>query len=88
MESRTGSFEKYCRLKIPDLDLQRYFSILRAAESSKTPTKTLEEGEAVDSLKEQTKRGKVPVNKRHDNSANERCENDDREAKDSDIKKY
>ena len=54
----------------------------RAAELSKTRTKTLEEHKALDSLKEQTKRGNVSVNKRHDNSANERRENDDRDAKD------
>ena len=55
----------------------------RAAELSKTRTKTLEEHKALDSLKEQTKRGNVSVNKRHDNSANERRENHDRDAKDS-----
>ena len=43
----------------------------------------MEEHKAVDSLKEQTKRGNVSVNKRHDYSANERCEKDDRDAKDS-----
>ena len=54
--------------KIPDFDLQRYLSICRAAKFSETRTKTLEEGVAVNSLKEQTKRGKVSPNKRHDNS--------------------
>ena len=44
-------------IRIPDLDLQRSLSICRAAELSKTRTKTLEEGEAVNSLK--TKRSTV-----------------------------
>ena len=70
-------------LKIPDLDLQRCLSICRAAELSKTRTKTLEEGEAVNSLKDQTRRGKVSANKSHDKSANRRRENDDRNARDS-----
>ena len=42
-------------LKISDLDLQRCLSVCRAAELSETRTKTLEEGEAVKSLKEQTR---------------------------------
>lgn len=62
-------------LKIPDLDLQRYLSVCSAAELSKTRTKILEEGEAVSSLEEQTKRGKVS-GKRRDNFANKRREND------------
>ena len=70
-------------LKIPDLDLQRYLSICRAAELSKTRTKTLEEGEAVNSLKDQTRRGKVSANKSHDKSANKRRENADRNARNS-----
>ena len=70
-------------LKIPDLDLQRCLSICRAAELSKTRTKTLEEGEAVNSLKDQTRRGKVSANKSHDKSANKRRENADRNARDS-----
>ena len=70
-------------LKIPDLDLQRCLSICRAAELSKTRTKTLEENEAVNSLKDQTKRGKVSANKSHDKSANKRRENDDRNARES-----
>ena len=73
-------------LKIPDLDLQRYLSICRAAELSKTRTKTLEEGEAVNLLKDQTKRGKVSANKSHDKSADKRRENDDRNARDSSPK--
>ena len=77
MESRTSSFEKELP-KIPVFDLQRCFNVCRAAELSKTRTKTLEEGEAVDSLNGQTKRVKVSVSKRHDNSANKRRENDDR----------
>ena len=70
-------------LKIPDLDLQRYLSICRAAELSKTRTKTLEVGEAVNPLKDQTKRGMVSANKSHDKSADKRRENDDRNARDS-----
>ena len=70
-------------LKIPDLDLQRSLSICRAAELSKTRTKTLEEGEAVNLLKDQTKRGKVSANKSHDKSATKRRENDDRNARDA-----
>lgn len=73
-------------LKIPDLDLQRCLSICRAAELSKTRTKTLEEGEAVNSLKDQTKRSKVSANKSHDKSANKRREDDDRNARDSSPK--
>ena len=77
MKFRTSSFEK-------NLDYKGALAFCRAAELSQTRTKkTLEEHKAVDSLKEQTKRGNVSVNKRHDNSANERCENDDRDAKDS-----
>ena len=71
-------------LEIPDLDLQRCLSICRAAELSKT--RTLEEGEAVNPLKDQTKRGKVSANKSHDKSANKRRENDDRNARDSSPK--
>ena len=48
--------------------------------------KTWEEGEAVNSLKDQTRRGKVSANKSHDKSANKRRENDDRNAKDSSPK--
>ena len=70
-------------LKIPDLDLQRCLSICRAAELSKTRTKTLEEGEAVNSLKDQTRRGKVSAKKSHDKSFNKRRENADRNARDS-----
>ena len=70
-------------LKIPDLDLQRCLSICRAAELSKTRTKTLEEGEAVNSLKDQTRRGKVSAYKSHDKSANKMRENADRNARDS-----
>ena len=73
-------------LKIPDLDLQRCLSVCRATELSKTRPKTLEEGEAANSLKEETKRGKASVNKRCDNSANKRLENDDRDVKDSSHK--
>ena len=69
--------------KIPDFDLQRYLSVFRAAKFLETRTKTLEEGVAVNSLKEQTKRGKVSPNKRHENTANKRRENDDRDVKDS-----
>ena len=50
---------------------------------SKTRTKTFEEGEAVNSLNDQTKRGKVSANKSHDKSANKRRENDDGYARDS-----
>ena len=70
-------------LKIPDLDLQRSLSICRAAELSKTRTKTLEEGEVVNLLKDQTKRGKVSANKSHDKSATKRRENDDQNARDA-----
>ena len=73
-------------LKIPDPDLQRCRSLCRATELLKTWTKTLKEGEAVNSLKEQTKHGKVSVNKRRNNSANKRRENDDRNVKDSSQK--
>ena len=69
-------------LKIPDLDLQRCLSVCRATELSKTRTKTLEESEAVNSLKEQTKGDKVPVNKRRDNSHNKRRETSEQDAKD------
>lgn len=86
MESRTGSFDREELLKIPDLDLQRCLSICRAAEMSKTRTKTLEEGEAVNSLKDQTKRSKVSANKSHDKSASKRRENDDRNTRDSSPK--
>ena len=82
MEFRTGSFEKKC-LRFQNLVYKDDSAFCRAAELSKTGTKTLEEHKAVDSLKEQTKRGNVSVNKRHDNSANERRENDDRDARDS-----
>ena len=70
-------------LKIPDLDLQRCLSICRAAELSKTRTKPLEEGEAVNSRKDLTKRGKVSANKSHGKSANKRR---DRNARDSSPK--
>ena len=73
-------------LKIPDLDLQRCLSICRAAELSKTRTKPLEEGEAVNSRKNLTKRGKVSANKSHSKSANKRRKNDDRNARDSSPK--
>lgn len=53
---------------------------------SKTRTKTLEEGEAVNSLKDQTKRSKVSANKSHDKSASKRRENDDRNTRDSSPK--
>ena len=69
-------------LKIPDLDLQRCLSVCRAAELSKTRTKTLEEDEAVNSLKEQIKRDKVPVNRMRDNSRNKRRETPEQDAKD------
>ena len=52
----------------------------------KTRTKTLKEGEAVNSLKEQTKLGKVSVNKGRNNSANKRRENDDWDVEDSSQK--
>ena len=76
MKFRTSSFEK-------NLVYKGALAFCRAAELSQTRTKTMEEHKAVDSLKEQTKRGNVSVNKRHDNSANERRENDNRDAKDS-----
>lgn len=82
MEFRTGSFEKNC-LRLQNLVYKVVSALCRAAELSKTWTKTLEEHKAVDSLKEHTKGSNVSVNKRHDNSANERRENDDRDAKDS-----
>ena len=69
-------------LKIPDLDLQRCLSVCRAAELSNTRTKALEEGEAVNSLKEQMTRDKVPVNRRVDNSLNKRRETPEQDAKD------
>ena len=43
----------------------------------------MEEGEAVNSLKDQTRRGKVSANKSHDKSANKRRENADRNARNS-----
>ena len=82
MEFRTGSFEKNC-VRFQNFVYKGASAFCRAAELSKTRAKTLEERKAVDSLKEETKRGNVSVDQRHDNSANERRENYDRDAKDS-----
>ena len=43
----------------------------------------MEEGEAVNSLKDQTRRGKVSAKKSHDKSFNKRRENADRNARNS-----
>ena len=53
-------------LKDPCLDLQRCLDACRAAELSKERSKTLEEGENVNSLRDQMKRGKAFDNKRRE----------------------
>lgn len=73
-------------LNIPDLDLQRCLSICRVADLAKTQTKTLQEDQAVNSLKEKTKQNKVPVNKRHNNSDYKRRKHSEQDTKDFSCK--
>ena len=60
-------------LKEPSFDLQRCLDACRATELSTERSKTLKEGEQVNSLRDQMKRGKAFGNKRHEN---ERTEHD------------
>jgi len=53
-------------LKDPFLDLQQCLDACRAGELSKERSKTLEEGENVNSLRDQMKHGKAFENKRHE----------------------
>ena len=67
-------------LKDPCLDLQRCLDACRAADLSKQRSKTLEEGENVNSLSDQMKRGKVSDDKRCGNM-NKRRESVERREK-------
>ena len=66
--------------KDPCLDLQRCLDACRAADLSKQRSKTLEEGENVNSLSDQMKRGKASDDKRRENM-NKRRESVERREK-------
>ena len=67
-------------LKDPCLDLQRCLDACRAAELSKERSKTLEEGENVNSLRDQMKRGKASDDKRR-KKVDKRRESEERREK-------